>query len=79
MSDGLEEGGGERAALAGDGQNGRRVFCFVEEDGRLGRRRQFDLGGAGRPLSRGGLTFLAATATAVREHLTQSLKHHNSG
>ncbi len=33
-------------ALAGDGQDGRRVFSLVEEDGRLIGCLQFDLGGA---------------------------------
>ena len=60
-------------ALAGDGQDGRRLFSLVEEDGRLIGRLQF--GGAWRALSRGGLTLLTAAAAAVHEGLTESLKH----
>lgn len=35
-----------KEALAGDGQDGRRVFSLVKEDGSLIGCLQFDLGGA---------------------------------
>lgn len=65
-------------ALAGDGQDGRRVFSLVKEDGRLIGCLQFDLGGAWRALSRGWLTLLTAAAAAVHEGLTESLKHNDT-
>lgn len=68
----------EHVALAGDGQDGRRVFSLVKEDGSLIGCLQFDLGGAWRILGRGWLTLLTAAAAAVHECLTKSLKRKNN-
>lgn len=56
--------------LAGDGQDSRRVFSFIEEDRLIGSL-QFARAGA---LCSGWLTLLTAAATAVHEGLTQSLE-----
>ena len=61
-------------ALTGDGQDGRRVFSLVEEDGRLVGGLELDLGRAWRALGRGWLTVLAAAAAAVHERLAESLE-----
>lgn len=68
----VEEG---LVTLAGDGQNGRRVFSLVKEDGRLIGCLQLDLGGAWWALRCGWLALLATAAAAVHECLTESLKH----
>lgn len=67
---------GERrpVALAGDGQDGRRVFSLVEEDGGLIYCLQLDLGGAWRALGGGRLALLAAAAAAVHEGLAERLE-----